>query len=103
MLEDIKNAVERFSETTIADGDWFFIIKKEFVDGVLDYEAYLDMSGNVPYLYYKNNGWVKEEYPKEEDNSINNLALLPKNANSSLNNKLFNGKRDKIRDWAPPG
>ena len=43
---------------------------------------------------------LKEEYPKEEDNSIKNLALLPKNANSSLNNKLFNGKRDKIRDWA---
>lgn len=34
MLEDIKNAVEKFGETTFADGDWFFIIKKEFVNEI---------------------------------------------------------------------
>lgn len=52
----------------------------------------------------KGNIWLaehlKDEYPKEEDNSIKNLALLSKNANSSLNNKLFNGKRNAIRHWA---
>lgn len=34
MLEDIKNAVEKFGETTLADGDWYLVIKKEFVDGI---------------------------------------------------------------------
>ena len=43
---------------------------------------------------------LKDEYPKEEDNSIKNLALLPKNANSSLSNKLFNGKSNTIKLWA---
>lgn len=55
-------------------------------------------------INYNGDDWLKEhlkeEYPKEEDNSIKNLALLPTNANSSLNNKLFNGKRNAIRDWA---
>lgn len=43
---------------------------------------------------------LNEEYPTEEDNSIRNLALLPRDANSSLNNKLFSGKRDAIKKWA---
>ena len=52
-------------------------------------------------------------YPDEdEDNSLGNLALLPRDANSSLNDKLFRGKqreilswvlaRDKSSYWAPP-
>ena len=52
-------------------------------------------------------------YPEEdEDNSLGNLALLPSDANSSLNDKLFKGKqreilswvlaRDKSSYWAPP-
>lgn len=48
--------------------------------------------------------WLAQElgdkYPTEEDNSIRNLAMLPKNANSSLNNKLFEGKRNEISKWA---
>ncbi len=40
-----------------------------------------------------------EEYPKDNDHSLGNLALLPKEANSSLNNNLFRMKRDKINKW----
>ena len=40
-------------------------------------------------------------YPEEDvDNSLGNLALLPSDANSSLNNKLFLGKRREILAWA---
>lgn len=52
----------------------------------------------------KGDEWLAKElgskYPVEEDNSLQNLALLPKDANSSLNNKLFEGKRAKITEWA---
>ncbi len=52
----------------------------------------------------KGDEWLAQElgnkYPKEEDNSLQNLALLPKNTNSSLNNKLFEGKRAEICKWA---
>lgn len=40
-----------------------------------------------------------DQYPTEEDHSIENLALLPQNANSALNNKLFEGKRSSICQW----
>lgn len=45
---------------------------------------------------------IKDKYPKEEaaDNSLSNLAMLPKDANSSLNNSLFEGKRNLIIEWA---
>lgn len=33
MLEDIKNAVKKFGETTHGT-QWYFIIKKEFADGI---------------------------------------------------------------------
>lgn len=33
MLEDIKNAVERFGETSHGTR-WCFVIKKEFIDGI---------------------------------------------------------------------
>ena len=40
-------------------------------------------------------------YPNEdEDNSFGNLALLPGDANSSLNDKLFRGKQREILSWA---
>lgn len=43
-------------------------------------------------------------YPDEdEDNSLGNLALLPKDANSSLNDKLFIGKQREILSWALSG
>ena len=52
----------------------------------------------------KGDDWLAEklgeQYPVVEDNSIKNLALLPKNANASLNNKLFQGKRAEICKWA---
>lgn len=52
----------------------------------------------------KGDEWLENvlgsEYPSTEDNSIGNLALLPQNANSSLNNKLFEGKRKEICGWA---
>ena len=52
----------------------------------------------------KGDEWLAQElgnkYPTEEDNSLQNLALLPKDANSSLNNKLFEGKRAEICKWA---
>lgn len=52
----------------------------------------------------KGDEWLSKElgsrYPSAEDNSIYNLALLPKNANSSLNNKLFEGKRRQVCQWA---
>ncbi len=51
--------------------------------------------------------WLEEKlgnrYPKDEDDSIRNLALLPRDANSSLNNKLFNGKRQEVCKWANEG
>ena len=51
--------------------------------------------------------WLEEKlgnrYPKDEDNSIRNLALLPRDANSSLNNKLFDGKRQEVCKWANEG
>ena len=54
----------------------------------------------------ENNGdeWLSNElgsrYPSTEDNSINNLALLPRDANSSFNNKLFEGKRQLVSQWS---
>ena len=52
----------------------------------------------------KGNDWLAKKlgnrYPSTEDNSIGNLALLPKDANSSLNNKLFEGKRKAVSEWA---
>lgn len=43
-------------------------------------------------------------YPDEdEDNSFGNLALLPGDANSSLNDKLFWGKQREILSWALQG
>ncbi len=52
----------------------------------------------------KGDDWLSKKlgsrYPSTEDNSVKNLALLPKNANSSLNNKLFEGKREAISKWA---
>lgn len=55
----------------------------------------------------KGDEWLAQElgnrYPSEEDNSLQNLALLPKDANSSLNNKLFEGKRAEICKWANEG
>ena len=52
----------------------------------------------------KGDEWLAEnlgnKYPVDEDNSLQNLALLPKDANSSLNNKLFEGKRAEISKWA---
>lgn len=51
------------------------------------------------------NEWLQNElgdrYPSEdEDNSLKNLALLSRDANSSLNNKPFDGKRKAIIAWA---
>ena len=44
---------------------------------------------------------LDSRYPSTtEDNSVKNLALLPQNANSSLNNKLFEGKREAVSKWA---
>lgn len=53
----------------------------------------------------KGNEWLKkvlgERYPSEnEDNSLKNMALLSRDANSVLNNKLFDGKRNEIMGWA---
>ena len=52
----------------------------------------------------KGDEWLEKElgsrYPSSEDNSIRNLALLPRDSNSSLNNKLFDGKRKEISNWA---
>ena len=52
----------------------------------------------------KGDDWLAKKlgrrYPTEEDNSIRNLALLPKDANSSLNNNLFEGKRRAVSEWA---
>ena len=41
----------------------------------------------------------EDEYPRDEDHSLGNLALLPKNPNSSLNNKLFRAKREEVLKW----
>ena len=52
----------------------------------------------------KGDDWLAKKlgsrYPTTEDNSIGNLTLLPKDANSSLNNKLFEGKREAVSEWA---
>ena len=52
----------------------------------------------------KGNDWLAKKlgnrYPSTEDNSINNLALLPRDANSSFNNKLFEGKRELVVQWS---
>lgn len=52
----------------------------------------------------KGDDWLSKKlgsrYPSTEDNSVKNLALLPKNANSLLNNKLFEGKREAVSKWA---
>lgn len=52
----------------------------------------------------KGDDWLSKKlgsrYPSTEDNSVKNLALLPINANSSLNNKLFEGKREAVSKWA---
>jgi hypothetical protein len=43
---------------------------------------------------------LEKSYPAENDDTIRNLALLSKGANSSLNNALFERKRVQVRDWA---
>ena len=43
---------------------------------------------------------LKGSYPAEDDHSLQNLGLLSKSANSSLNNSLFERKRMQVRDWA---
>ena len=52
----------------------------------------------------KGDEWLEKvlgsRYPSSEDNTIKNLALLPRESNSSLNNKLFDGKRRMICEWA---
>ena len=54
---------------------------------------------------------LPQSYPNEDDHNIQNLALLSTNANASLNNNLFEGKRrlilgwfssDKDNYWVPP-
>ena len=35
--QDIKEIVRKFGKSSIGDGDWYFIIKKEFVDGIRDW------------------------------------------------------------------
>ncbi|MDD6337309.1 MAG: DUF262 domain-containing protein [Lentisphaeria bacterium] len=42
----------------------------------------------------------EDEYPAEADNSLGNLAALPQNANSSLNNKLFRDKIGVVMKWS---
>ena len=32
--QDIKEIVRKFGKSSIEDGDWYFIVKKEFVDGI---------------------------------------------------------------------
>ena len=64
---------------------------------IADYQTYCKKgNGNL---------WLSEhidknKYPEGEDNSIKNLAMLPKDANSSLNNNLFEGKRTLIVSWS---
>ena len=41
-----------------------------------------------------------ETYPLEDDHNIQNLALLGTNANSSLSDNLFEGKRQLIVEWS---
>ena len=43
--QDIEKIVEKFGETTTGDGDWYLVVKKEFVDGIrgwLDGYTYTD-------------------------------------------------------------
>lgn len=35
--QDIKEIVRKFGKSSIGDGDWYFIVKKEFADGVRDW------------------------------------------------------------------
>lgn len=55
-------------------------------------------------VFLKENLSEASGYPDEdEDNSFGNLALLPGDANSSLNDKLFWGKQREILSWALQG
>lgn len=43
--QDIKEIVRKFGKSSIGDGDWYFIVNKEFADGVkrwLDNYIYTD-------------------------------------------------------------
>ena len=51
MLEDIKNAVERFGETAHGT-QWYFIIKKEFVDGITKWLNQYTNSADGDWLDY---------------------------------------------------
>lgn len=52
MLEDIKNAVEKFGHTTHGT-QWYFVIHKEFVDGIDKWlEEYTD-SADGDWLCYR--------------------------------------------------
>ena len=48
--QDIKEIVRKFGKSSIGDGDWYLIIKKEFVDGVRDW---LD-----DYIYTDRGQWL---------------------------------------------
>lgn len=63
-----------------------------------------DCQKNEGNKWLENQPELKGKYPAEEtDNTIKNLALLSKDANSSLNNSLFEGKRDLVVQWAANG
>ena len=51
----------------------------------------------------KGDEWLAQElgsrYPSVEDN-LSEPCIITQNANSSLNNKLFEGKREAVSKWA---
>lgn len=49
-IQDIEKIVKKFGKSSIGDGDWYFIIKKEFVDGIREW---LD-----DYIYTDEGQWL---------------------------------------------
>jgi len=68
------------------------------------WEQYKELSKDDAQEFLANNLSLECGYPgQDEDHSLGNMALLPKDSNSSLNDKLFVGKQREILSWALKG
>ena len=61
MLEDIKNAVKKFGETAHGT-QWYFIIKKEFADGIVKWLNQYINSADGDWLDYDLQPVQNEEF-----------------------------------------
>jgi hypothetical protein len=65
----------------------------------IEYRKKCEKNEGIKWLQDWLKGKYGAEYPEREDNSLGNMALLGKSANSSLSNSVFMMKRAEIISW----